>query len=103
MNRIRKGDVVKVICGKDRGKTGKVLRIFFQEQQAIIEGINFAKKHIRRTQENQKGGIIQKENFVNLSNLMLFCRHCNKAVRIKTSRLKDKTKTRLCVKCNNSI
>ena len=103
MDRIKNGDTVKVICGKDKDKSGKVLRVFAEEQKAIIEGVNFSKKHMRRTQENQKGGVIERENPIHLSNLLPFCRQCNKAVRIKMQTLKDKTKTRVCVKCNNSI
>ncbi|MBU2541881.1 MAG: 50S ribosomal protein L24 [Candidatus Omnitrophica bacterium] len=103
MDKIKKGDIVKVISGKDRGKTGKVLRVFSQNQKAIVEKINFFKKHMRRTQENQKGGIIEKENPVSLSNLMILCRQCNKPVRVKIGTLKDKSKTRLCIKCNNTI
>ena len=65
--KIKKGDTVKVITGSDKGKTGKVLQI--TDKSAIVEGVKFAKKHMRRTQENQEGGVIEKEMPINLSNL----------------------------------
>ncbi len=103
MDKIKKGDIVKVISGKDRGKTGKVLVVFAENKKAVVEKINVFKKCMRRTQENQKGGIIEKESPISISNLMIFCKQCNKAVRIKFGKLKDNSKTRQCVKCNNTI
>ncbi len=103
MNTIKKGDTVKVICGKDKGKTGKVLKVLWNQSRILVEGINLVKKHTRRTQENQKGGVIDKEGLIHISNIMLFCKQCNKAVRTKINILKDNSKTRLCVKCGNGI
>lgn len=103
MSLIKKDDIVQVICGKDKGKNGKVLKVLFEQDKAIVEGINFVKKHMRRTQENQKGGVVERESLIHLSNLLAFCRQCNKPVRLKTRILKDKTKTRICVKCKNAI
>ena len=68
---IRKNDSVKVISGKARGKTGKVLRVLKDEGRVIVEGVNFAKKHQRPTQKDQKGGIVDKELPIHVSNLML--------------------------------
>lgn len=103
MSRIKKGDIVQVICGKDKDKSGKVLRIFSEEDKAIVEGLNFVKKHMRRTQDNQKGGVLEKENPIHLSNIMLICKQCNKPVRTKINTLPDKTKMRACVKCDSII
>lgn len=103
MKRIKKGDIVQVMRGKDRGKTGKVLRIFGEEDKAIVEGLNFTKKHMRRTQDNQKGGVIEKENPIQLSNIMILCKQCNKPVRSKINILQDKSRVRACVKCNSAI
>lgn len=103
MKRIKKGDTVQIICGKDKGKTGKVLRVLSNETHAIVEGLNFTKKHMRRTQDNQKGGILEKENPIQLSNIMLMCKQCNKPVRTKINILQDKTRVRACVKCDSSI
>ena len=69
--RIKKDDTVQVIAGNDRGKTGKVLRIFPKSNRVIIEGINFIKRHTKPTQQNQKGGIVEKEAPIHISNIML--------------------------------
>ena len=68
---IKKHDMVKVVSGKARGKTGKILRVLKQEGRVIVEGANFAKKHQRPTQKDQKGGIVNKEQPIHVSNLML--------------------------------
>ena len=67
---IKKGNQVKIICGKDKGKTGEVIEIFRGENKAKIKGINIIKKHVKTTKE-KKGGIISKENFIHISNLKI--------------------------------
>ncbi len=103
MFRIKKDDIVKVIAGKDKGKKGKVISVFPRSNRALVEGINFVKKHMRKTQQDQQGGIIQKEMPIHLSNLMLICKRCNKAVRIGFSFLKDGSKIRSCKSCGELI
>jgi len=103
MSRMRRGDTVMVITGKDKGKTGKVLKVFPEKNKAIVEGVNFAKKHMRRTKEDQQGGIIQKESLINLSNLILFCKGCSRPTRIGINVLSDGTKSRYCKKCNEVV
>jgi len=103
MSKIRKDDTVMVLAGKDRGKTGKVLRIFPERERAIVEGVNFVKKHMRRTREDQQGGVIQRESTINISNLAIFCKGCNRAARIGVTLLADGTKSRYCKKCNEVI
>jgi large subunit ribosomal protein L24 len=96
--------MVKVLAGRDRGKTGKVLKVFPVKNRILVEGINFVKKHTRQTKQEQKGGIIQKEIPITVSNLMLVCKHCNKPTRIKMKILKDgASKARMCAKCNEVI
>jgi len=68
---IKKGDIVKTICGKDKGKTGKVLAVYPKKERALVEGINLMKKHQKRTREDQQGGIVQKESLIHISNLSL--------------------------------
>jgi len=99
MIKIKKNDIVEVIAGKDDGKKGKVLRVFPKDQKAIVENINIIKKARKRTQEDQKGGIVEIEKPINLSNLMLMCKQCNKRIRTKISVLKDGSKIRECKKC----
>ena len=99
MLKIKRNDNVQVITGKDRGKKGKVLRVFPKEGKAIVENINLIKKAMRKTQENQQGGIIEVETPLQLSNLMLICKQCSKPSRTKADVLKDGTKIRECKKC----
>lgn len=103
MRKIKKNDIVYVLAGKDKGKTGKVFRVYPKKDRALVEGINYVKKHARKTKENQQGGIIQKESPLNISNLALFCKTCGKPSRIGMSVLADGSKTRYCKKCKESI
>ena len=82
--RIKKGDTVMVIAGKDNKKTGKILRIFTKKDSVVIEGLNIIKKHTR-ARGNQAGGIEEKEAPIHSSNVMLFCAKCNKPVRSRKS------------------
>jgi len=99
MAKIRKNDTVLVLAGKDKGKSGKVLAVLPRSERAIVEGINFVKKHARRTRDDQKGGVVQKESPINVSNLAIFCKGCNGQTKIGFNILKDGTKTRFCKKC----
>ncbi len=67
--RIKKGDLVKALAGDDAGKTGKVLQVLPESDRALVEGLNFVKKHMRKTQDNPQGGVFEKEAPVHLSNL----------------------------------
>ncbi len=101
---IKKGDTVIVIRGKDRGKTGKVLRVLPEKQRAIVERVNFIKEFIRQDRSrNIQGGIMEKEAPVHLSNLMLFCSECNRGARVKNKILEDGTKLRVCHRCETSL
>jgi len=99
MANIKKNDTVMVLAGKDRGKTGKVLKVFPAEKRAIVEGVNFAKKHVRKRREDEQGGIIHRESPINLSNLAIFCKGCNRPTKTGFDVLKDGTKTRHCKRC----
>jgi large subunit ribosomal protein L24 len=101
---IKKGDLVEVIHGKDRGKRGKVLTVLLQDGKAVVEGINMVKKHTRPTQKNPQGGIIDQENPVRISNLRLVCSRCNQVTRIKRTRVADaRFRVRVCKKCGEII
>lgn len=101
--KFRRNDHVKVIAGRDKGKTGKVLSVLYDEKRAIVEGINFIKRHMRKTQQDQKGGIVQREAPINISNLKVICTRCNKPTRLGISILSDGTKTRHCKKCEETL
>ena len=68
---IKKNDIVKILSGKDKEKTGKVLKVFLKSNRIIVEGVNLVKRHTKPSQQNQQGGIIEKEGTVNASNAML--------------------------------
>lgn len=95
MLRIRKDDTVIVTSGKDKGKTGRVMRVMPVGSKAIVENINLVKKAKRRTQQDQKGGIIEIEAPIHLSNLMLVDKQTNQPTRFKIEVAKDGTKIRL--------
>ncbi|HEC69084.1 MAG TPA: 50S ribosomal protein L24 [Candidatus Omnitrophica bacterium] len=101
--RIKRGDLVVVRKGKDRGKTGKVLRVFPQGNRALVEGANLVKKHLRRRGENQPSGIVEVPLPINLSNLALWCNNCKRGVRFSIKILEDKTKVRTCKKCGQVL
>jgi len=103
MLRIRKNDKVVVVSGKDKGKTGKVLRVFPSAQRAIVENINMMKKARRKTQQDQQGGIAEIESPINLSNLMLIDKKTNRGTRIGVSVLKDGSKVRQSKKSSEVI
>ena len=80
--KIKKGDTVLIITGKDRGRTGKILRAFPKERTVLIEGINLRKKHMRPKRSGEKGQIVEIPGPINISNVKLICPKCGKAVRI---------------------
>lgn len=103
-NFLKKNDTVVVIKGKDKGKTGKILKIIPEKNRAIVEKINFCKEFIRRDQgKNIQGGVMEKEAPLHLSNLMVYCAECGQGVRVKASTLGDGSKVRVCGKCDISL
>ncbi|MDD2671504.1 MAG: 50S ribosomal protein L24 [Syntrophales bacterium] len=97
--KIKKGDMVKVVAGKEKGKTGKVMRVLSERDRVIVERLNFIKKHARPDAKS-KGGIIEKEGSIHISNVRLFCQKCNDGVRVGNRILEDGKKVRTCRKCN---
>lgn len=103
MLKIRKGDTVQVMKGKDADKKGKVLEILVGKKRALVQGINLIKKHKRQTHQDQKGGIVSIEAPISISNLMFLCSHCNHPTRVGFRVLKDKAKARFCKACKEVI
>ncbi len=104
MSKIKRNDTVKVIAGRDKNKSGKVLRVFPAEGRALVEGVNFVKKHTRQTRQEQKGGIVQKESAIRISNLALICKNCSKPTRVGWKIMSDGAgKARVCKKCKEII
>jgi large subunit ribosomal protein L24 len=102
LNKLRKGDIVKVLTGKDKGKTGKVLTVIPEKNRIVVEKVNIIKKH-KRPDQKSKGGIVEKEGSIQISNVGLFCKKCNAAVRIQSKKLEDGKKVRICSKCKDVI
>ena len=103
MLNIRKDDQVRVIAGKDKGKTGKVLRVLPKSNRVIVENLNVVKKAQRPTQQNQQGGFIEIEVPLNASNVMLIDKKTNKPTRFGVKTLKDGAKVRVSKKSGEVI
>ncbi|HWX39299.1 MAG TPA: 50S ribosomal protein L24 [Candidatus Sulfotelmatobacter sp.] len=101
---IKRGDQVKVITGRDRGKTGRVLAIDPGKRTITVEHAGIIKRHTRpNPSKNVKGGIVEKEGPLPISNVQLLCPACNKATRIGHKLLPDGTKDRVCRRCGNTL
>ena len=101
---IRKNDQVKVIAGKDLNKTGRVLRVLREKGRVVVEGVSFLKRHTRPNPQKQiKGGIVEREAPIHVSNVMIVCGACGKPTRIGHSILADGKKVRICRSCNSSL
>jgi len=103
VKKIKKNDIVYVLSGRDAGKTGKVFMVMPKRSRALVEGINYVKKHARKTKQDQQGGIVQKESSIHLSNLALFCKTCNKPARVGVNLLADGTRSRFCKRCKEVL
>ena len=101
---VKKNDLVMVTTGKDKGKTGKVLRVYPEKQRAVVEKINQIYEHVKpNPQKGIKGGIVQKEGPIHVSNLLVICPTCNKPARVGHVVLNDGKKVRVCRKCGAEI
>ncbi len=101
---IKKGDTVLVIAGDEKGKTGKVLRVDRKKSRAVVERVNFIKRHVRPGHPMApQGGIIEREAPIHISNLMLVCPKCNKPSRVKNVRLENRKRARVCKRCGEQI
>ena len=96
---IKKNDLVMVITGREKGKSGRVLRVLPEKEKVLVEKINFVKRHSRPHGQQRQGGILEKEAPLHLSNVMLLCEKCNKPVRIGHRIVEGSKKARYCRKC----
>jgi len=103
MLKIKKNDKVEIIKGKDKGKTGKVLRIESVTNRLYVEGTNIINKHVRQKDQNKPGGIIKKEGPIKISNVKLVCPNCGKPARVGFEVKDSGEKVRICKKCNQQI
>jgi len=105
---IKKDDMVQIISGNDRGKQGRVLKVFPENNRIIVEGVNFIKRHTRPNQKLPQGGIIEREAPIHASNAMVVCPKCNQltttGMKPVVAETKNKTsRVRYCKKCGEMI
>ncbi|TSA44112.1 50S ribosomal protein L24 [bacterium] len=102
MANIKKGDIVKIIAGKNRGKSGKVIMADQKTGRVSVEGLNLYKKHVRPKKQGEKGEVVELARPMSISNVMLVCPDCHKATRVG-HRVANETKVRFCKKCQATI
>jgi large subunit ribosomal protein L24 len=101
---LKKNDFVVVIRGKDKGKTGKVLKLIPETNRVIVERVNFSKHFVKADRSrNVQGGVMEKEAPIAVSNVMLYCGECGQGVRARSRRLEDGSKIRVCHRCESLI
>ena len=101
---VRKNDNVVVMAGRDRGKRGRVLKVFPDRNRVVVEGVNFIKRHTRPNPRQQvKGGIVEREASVHASNVQIVCPECGAPTRIGRQLLGDGRKVRICRKCDGAV
>jgi large subunit ribosomal protein L24 len=100
--KIKKNDLVKMMAGKDRGKTGKVLKVIPGDAKIIVEGLNIVKKHTKARREGESGQRVEMPRKVDRSNVLLVCPKCSKTTRVGY-RIEGEKKLRFCKKCNSEI
>jgi len=97
---VKRGDLVRVISGKDKGKEGKVVIAMPEDNKVVVEGVAMVKKHQKARRQGEEGGIIMKEAAIDASNVLRVCPKCGKAVRTGVKVLEDGSKARYCKKCD---
>ena len=101
---LKKNDTVEVTAGKDKGKRGRVLSVDPSANRAVVEGVGYVKRHTKANpQKNIKGGIMERESAVHVSNLLVVCGECGKATRVGRKFLEDGSKVRVCLKCSGVL
>ncbi len=103
MAKIKKGDKVFILTGKDSGKTGVVSGVLPKEGRVIVDGINIVKKTVKGSEKNPRGGIVEKSAPIQISNVQLVCPGCNKPSKVGFKILKNGNKERVCKKCKAEI
>ncbi|MBI4237999.1 MAG: 50S ribosomal protein L24 [Deltaproteobacteria bacterium] len=103
ITQLRRGDTVQVIGGRSRGKSGKILRIDRKHERVIVERINLVKRHMKPTQKNPQGGVVEKEASIHLSKVMPVCTKCARPVRLRHQVDGQGKKQRVCHRCGTVI
>lgn len=100
---VKKNDLVMVIGGKEKGKSGRILRVFPRKNRVLVEKINFMKRHSRPSGQQRQGGIVEREAPIHVSNVMVVCERCNRPIRVGRKILDDGKRTRVCRKCGEVL
>ncbi len=100
---VHKDDNVMVVAGKERGKTGKVIKVLPRKSRVFIERVNLVKRHSKPRSAQQPGGIVEKEASIHVSNVMIMCDTCNAPVRVGYKFLEDGEKVRICRRCGEVL
>lgn len=100
---MKKDDVVMVIAGKEKGKSGRILKLLPKKNRVIVEKVNMIKRHTKPTRQMPQGGILEKEGSIHVSNVMIICHRCNVPVRIGKRIMEDGSKVRVCRKCGEVL
>ncbi len=101
--KVRRGDTVKVLRGRDRGKEGKIMAVIFKERRVIVEGLNMVSQHVKPRRSNEKGQRVRIAAPLQVSNVQVICPQCRKATRITIRRNEDGSRDRVCKKCQAVI
>ena len=106
--KVHKDDQVIIISGNDRGKRGRVLKVYPERNKIIIEGINFIKRHTKASQKQPQGGIVTKEAPIDASNVLIICPKCNSKTKVGIKKITDENKNktlrvRYCKKCDEML
>ncbi len=100
--KIRKNDIIKILTGKDKNKTGKVLKVFPAKNKILVENLNIFKKHVRPKKQGEKGQIISIPRPIDVSNVAILCSSCGKTTRVGY-KIDKGNKTRICKRCSANI
>ena len=100
---LKVNDQVEVLTGKDKGRVGKIIKVYKKSDNALVERINMTKRHTKARAAGQEGQIVEKDAPIHVSNLMLVCPKCTNTVRVAKKTLDDGSKVRICKKCSENV
>ena len=100
---LRKGDIVRVVSGREKGKEGKILQLSRVKNAVWVERLNLIKKHTKPNPKYPKGGIMEKEGILSISNVMIVCQNCERPARVASKGLTDGKKVRICRRCGEVL
>lgn len=98
--KLKKGDMIIVNTGNEKGKKGEILQVMLKEQKVLVKGINIRTMHVKPKKQGQESGIIKRERPIAISKVNFYCDKCGKGVRLGIKVAEDGTKSRYCKKCN---